>query len=44
MSGSVQLLLGPTYQPTLWDLRKRVAVARRGGEPLVFISLSAPIT
>ena len=44
MSGSVQLLLGPTYQPTLWDVRKRVAAARTAREPLVFVNLSAPIT
>jgi hypothetical protein len=44
MSEAVQLLLGPTYQPTLWDVRKRVAAARKAGEPLVFVRLSAPIT
>jgi hypothetical protein len=28
MSGSVQVSLGPTYQPDLWDLRKRITAAR----------------
>src|SRR6516162_9171179 len=44
MSGAVQVILGPTYSPSLWDLRKRVAVARSTSEALVFVSLSAPIT
>src|SRR3954471_14632893 len=44
MSGSVQGLLGPTYQPNLWDLRKQVAAARKAGEALVLVRLSAPIT
>jgi hypothetical protein len=44
MSGSVQVILGPTYEPTLWDLRKRVAASRAAGAPLTFVSLSAPIT
>jgi hypothetical protein len=46
MSGStnVQVSLGPTYEPTLWDLRKRVAAARKADEPLVFITITAPIT
>jgi hypothetical protein len=43
MSGSVRVLLGPTYQPNLWDLRKRVATARSAHEPLVFLTVSAPI-
>jgi hypothetical protein len=43
MSGSVRVLLGPTYQPDLWDLRKRVAAARSAHEPLVFLTVSAPI-
>jgi hypothetical protein len=44
MSGSVRVTLGPTYQPDLWDLRKRVTAARNAGEPLVFVTVSAPIT
>jgi hypothetical protein len=44
MSGSVRVSLGPTYEPDLWDLRKRVTAARNAGEPLVFVTVSAPIT
>ena len=44
MSGSVRVTLGPTYQPNLWDLRKRITAARNAGEPLVFVTVSAPIT
>ena len=44
MSGSVRVTLGPTYQPNLWDLRKRVTAARNAGDPLVFVTVSAPIT
>jgi hypothetical protein len=44
MSGSVRVTLGPTYQPNLWDLRKRISAARTAGEPLVFVTVSAPIT
>ena len=44
MSGSVRVTLGPTYQPNLWDLRKRITAARNSGEPLVFVTVSAPIT
>lgn len=44
MSGSVQVTLGATYTPNMWDLRKRVSAARDAGEPLVFLTLTAPIT
>jgi hypothetical protein len=44
MSGSVRVTLGPTYQPNLWDLRKRITAARNAGAPLVFVTVSAPIT
>lgn len=44
MNGIVQVILGPTYQPSLWDLRKRVAAARTAHEPLVVVTVSAPIT
>ncbi len=43
MNQAVKVILGPTYQPSLWDLRKRVAGARKAQEPLVLISISAPI-
>jgi hypothetical protein len=44
MSTTVQVSFGPTYEPTLWDLRKRVAAARKADEDLIFITVTAPIT
>lgn len=43
MSTTVQVSLGPTYEPTLWDLRKRVAAGRKAHETLVFVTITAPI-
>jgi hypothetical protein len=43
MREPVRVVLGPTYLPTLWDLRKRVSAARNAGEAVVFIQLSTPI-
>ena len=42
MSTTVQVSFGPTYEPTLWDLRKRVAAARKADEELIFITVTAP--
>ena len=39
----MQVSLGPTYEPTLWDLRKRVAAARKAHETLLFVTITAPI-
>ena len=44
MSTTVQVSFGPTYEPTLWDLRKRVAAARKADEDLIFITVTAPTT
>src|SRR4051794_34220267 len=43
MNATVHLSLGPSYGPTLWDVRKRVAVGRTSDEPLIFIKVDAPI-
>jgi len=43
MVNAVKVVLGPTYEPTLWDLRKRVTAARKAGEQLIFVSITAPI-
>ena len=43
MNQPVRVVLGPTYPPTMWDLGKRVRVARKAKEPVIFIQLSAPI-
>jgi hypothetical protein len=38
------LRLGPSYEADLWDLHKAVFQARRRGDPLVLVALTAPIT
>jgi len=43
MSATVQVILGPTYEPTMWDLRKSVTAARKASQPLVFVRVSSPI-
>jgi hypothetical protein len=43
MNQPVRVVLGSNYAPTMWDLRKRVSMARRGGEPVTFIQVGAPI-
>jgi hypothetical protein len=43
MSAVVEVVLGRTYEPNLWDLRKAVASARKEGAKLVFANLRAPI-
>jgi len=43
MTTTSQVSLGPTYEATLWDLRKRVAAGRKANEPLVFVTIAAPI-
>jgi hypothetical protein len=43
MDAPVKIILGSQYDPTMWDLRKRVAAARKAHEPLVFLTIGAPI-
>jgi hypothetical protein len=40
----VRLTLGSTYSPDLWDLRKRIAAARKDGRSITVVELHAPIT
>ena len=43
MAAPVEVILGPKYDPTMWDLRKRVSSARKADEPLVFVKIMTPI-
>jgi len=43
MSDAVNVTLGRRYEPDMWDLRKRIAAARKSGEALVFVDLRVPI-
>lgn len=43
MTDAISVTLGSLYEPNLWDLRKRVAQARRARQPLIFAELRVPI-
>jgi hypothetical protein len=40
---AVDVTLGRPYEPTMWDLHKAVAAARKTGKALVFVDVRAPI-
>ena len=43
MTAAVSVVLGSTYSPDLWDLRKRISADRAAGARISFVKVRAPI-
>lgn len=44
MPNAINVMLGPLYEPNMWDLRKEIAASRSNARRLAFVDVRVPVT